>query len=375
MKPHRIRQVALLAVAGLILSCSVHSASFDCARAQTKVEKLICADLELSKMDEEMAGTFSIAIKTKNKNKSDLVRQEQKQWLKVRNACPEASCLKIEYSNRISNLVEDAKADLPMGSRMRMTARVLKQPELGLNAGWDFVLHPGAGVEDWLEDGDDPMCQKIKSHMNKVARKWVLDGKALRMNYCTSAVRLAPFFSEPFWVELDPNQHEELIAQLMRFDHNQAEYFKLVPSTPGYDESYFRKKARDFLAAGGRVQHWRTRLVESLYFPADGNDKPAPPGEQDVIQLRYFVDYSVDSRFDKLECKLPNWFGRVFLVNSQLNQPLRYLGSMESLLIYDGDPVLDNSGGYEIAISSPFKSRGLHSCRLTYPNHKPTQGK
>ncbi len=213
--------------------------------------------------------------------------------------------------------------------------------------------------------------------MNRVASKWVLDGATSRTNYCTSAVRLAPFFSEPPWTELDPRKHEELIVRLMRFSHSQSEYFKPSLSTPGFDENYFRKQARDFIEAGGRVQHWKTRFTEAFYFPADGNNKPAPPGQQDVIQLRYPVTYQTGKDPKDSACQRPTWEGSIFLVTEDLSGPLRYFEPMErrSLLIYEGDPVLDSSVGDEIYIRSPYHGRASHSCRLTYPNHTSTQGK
>lgn len=38
----------------LVLALPAQAASFDCAKAGTKVEKLICGDVELSKLDEEL---------------------------------------------------------------------------------------------------------------------------------------------------------------------------------------------------------------------------------------------------------------------------------------------------------------------------------
>lgn len=349
---------------GLVLGESAIAASFDCVKAQTHVEKMICADAELSKLDREMAATFAEARKTKNKG--EVVKQEQMQWLKARNDCNDVGCLKTEYRNRISNLAEDAKADIPMGPRMRMTAWPLKQPNLGADAGWDFVLHPGAGVEDWLEDGDDPMCQKVKDYMNKVARKWEIKQGSPPKNSCSAAVGLAPFLSEPPWIELDPQKHEDLIIRLLWSSQDPDSYFKTSPPRPGYEESYFRKQAREFVEKGGRLQHWRVRLVEVFYFPP-GNDVPAPPGEQDVIQLRYRNDTSSAAR-KTVECNLPDWEGQVFLVTPDLGGPIRNLENMGSLYLYEGDPVLVSSFS-EVSVKSPHHNRASHSCRLTYPNH------
>ena len=88
----------------LVLGCSAHAASFDCAKAQTSVEKLICADVDLSKLDEDMAAAY-----TKSANVSGgaaSIRRRQKQWLKERNACVDAACVKSAYQSRARTLAQ-----------------------------------------------------------------------------------------------------------------------------------------------------------------------------------------------------------------------------------------------------------------------------
>lgn len=82
----------------------IHSASFDCAKAVTKVELLICNDRQLSELDEEMARAYGEALK-KFKNVNH-VREQQRRWLvEVRNHCLNAQCLRMTYQRRISQLV------------------------------------------------------------------------------------------------------------------------------------------------------------------------------------------------------------------------------------------------------------------------------
>ena len=45
----------LLPLLLLFSATNAEAASFDCAKARTAVEKMICADAELSKLDDEMA--------------------------------------------------------------------------------------------------------------------------------------------------------------------------------------------------------------------------------------------------------------------------------------------------------------------------------
>jgi uncharacterized protein len=88
-----------LYLAGLLaLSLPVQAASFDCAKAATKVEKLICGDAELSKLDDELAASYKTALK--DNAQADAIKQAQKRWLKKRDDCQDAQCLKIAYQSR-----------------------------------------------------------------------------------------------------------------------------------------------------------------------------------------------------------------------------------------------------------------------------------
>ncbi len=48
-----------LAATCLVLMPSVHSASFDCAKAKTKVDKLVCGDPKLSDLDEKLIALYN----------------------------------------------------------------------------------------------------------------------------------------------------------------------------------------------------------------------------------------------------------------------------------------------------------------------------
>jgi uncharacterized protein/ssDNA-binding Zn-finger/Zn-ribbon topoisomerase 1 len=83
------------------------AASFDCKKASTSVEKLICTDPKLSELDTDLAQAYRGAVKV-----SPDVKVGQKQWLKERNACVDVTCLKTAYENRINNLNLIAQANV-----------------------------------------------------------------------------------------------------------------------------------------------------------------------------------------------------------------------------------------------------------------------
>lgn len=73
------------------------AASFDCNKAGTQVEKAICADLELGRLDEDLMAAYKKVASTE--------RTAQRAWLKHRNACgPNVQCLKSLYEERVAKL-------------------------------------------------------------------------------------------------------------------------------------------------------------------------------------------------------------------------------------------------------------------------------
>jgi uncharacterized protein YecT (DUF1311 family) len=76
--------------------------SFDCAKAASEVEKIICADDELSRLDDSLSKAYQKALNTRIK---DQIIESQKQWMKNgRDECKNAECLKKAYEIRIKEL-------------------------------------------------------------------------------------------------------------------------------------------------------------------------------------------------------------------------------------------------------------------------------
>ena len=81
----------------------IFAASFDCEKATTEVEKLICSDDLLSSLDRLLSTAYRIALK-RTDNEKQLIHS-QKQWLKYeRNACRDTECIKEAYVTRIKEL-------------------------------------------------------------------------------------------------------------------------------------------------------------------------------------------------------------------------------------------------------------------------------
>ena len=80
------------------------AASFDCAKAQSRIEKTICADAEVSTMDEHLARYYQ-AARAALQGAVQCLAADQRQWLSsVRNKCADSACLKNVYLERLSEL-------------------------------------------------------------------------------------------------------------------------------------------------------------------------------------------------------------------------------------------------------------------------------
>ena len=78
--------------------------SFDCAKAQTRVEKMICADRAVADLDEYL-GRYYSAARAEMPAAVSCLQADQTQWLKTtRDACADGACLKSAYLNRLAEL-------------------------------------------------------------------------------------------------------------------------------------------------------------------------------------------------------------------------------------------------------------------------------
>jgi uncharacterized protein len=88
----------------LLWSAAAAAASFPCEKAQTRIEKAICADAEVSQLDEYL-GRYYAGARTALRESASCLLADQKQWLSsVRNPCPDAACLKKVYLERLGEL-------------------------------------------------------------------------------------------------------------------------------------------------------------------------------------------------------------------------------------------------------------------------------
>lgn len=147
LKKAIVRVIGVVGVA--TLPGSLQSASFDCAKAATPIEKMICESPPVSNLDEQLAAAYKVALE--KAIDKDTLKQQQRAWLKEkRNPCKDSTCLFDVYQRRLTELSNlSANADVNLNSNRSGT--VIKKAIT-------FSLLDGEGY---------PLCKEFVDMLNK----------------------------------------------------------------------------------------------------------------------------------------------------------------------------------------------------------------
>lgn len=136
----------LLAAVMPFTHVEAQAASFDCAKAATNVEKLVCKTPGLSKADEELSAVYKQAVAVALI--ADFVKKEQRGWIARRNKCPSAQCLAEEYETRrlvlAASLTQDATPSPPAGQPLLVRPA---QSEMQVPPGRTFPVSVVGAIE------------------------------------------------------------------------------------------------------------------------------------------------------------------------------------------------------------------------------------
>lgn len=93
------------------------AASFDCTKASTHVEKMICANPQLRDLDGQLGAIYQQLKETLAESEIKTLQQEQSAWLKARdtqltNCGKDVDCAIAVYTNRITQLDTQLNGDL-----------------------------------------------------------------------------------------------------------------------------------------------------------------------------------------------------------------------------------------------------------------------
>lgn len=87
----------------LVASPAAFAASFDCQKASTEIEHKICDNERLSKLDEQLSSTYSIALKA-NPGDADILKTVPRQWINMRGKLTDDKALELAYLIQINGL-------------------------------------------------------------------------------------------------------------------------------------------------------------------------------------------------------------------------------------------------------------------------------
>lgn len=90
----------------LAVASTASAASFDCTKAISRIEKRICDDPVLSKLDSVLANNYSSMIEADFGGSKANLKAEQRSWMAKRNTCKDRGCLIEAYRLRIDQTCE-----------------------------------------------------------------------------------------------------------------------------------------------------------------------------------------------------------------------------------------------------------------------------
>ena len=132
----------------IVIPTQAWAASFDCAKASTVVERLICGNPQVSRQDDELSVAYKEAA-TQARDSAPLI-VDQKRWLKnERGLCRDENCLKKVYQERIGEL---RRWNEPAPEDKDIFGNYSIQRD-------NFILNPAKGTKDPVKTED---CLTLK---------------------------------------------------------------------------------------------------------------------------------------------------------------------------------------------------------------------
>jgi len=116
--------ISIIILYGL-LSTQATAASFDCKKAASWVEKTVCSNPELSKLDEELAKAYHDALASLSPEGQKETKQYQKQWLKDRQPYCET---RLKLKNRLDDNIQKCLKELYSGRNEQLFFTLKKFP-------------------------------------------------------------------------------------------------------------------------------------------------------------------------------------------------------------------------------------------------------
>ena len=97
--------VNAISVAFGLITLTVNAASFDCSKAGTAIAKQICANEQLSKLDEQLSTIFqSLLAGLNDDDRKSAVKKDQLNWINKLTKCSDGACIESAYRTRMDEI-------------------------------------------------------------------------------------------------------------------------------------------------------------------------------------------------------------------------------------------------------------------------------
>jgi uncharacterized protein len=251
--------VSLMAALVLLWSSAGDAAaqSFDCAKAQTRTEKMICADRAVADLDEYL-GRYYAAARSDMPGAAACLQADQSQWLKsTRDACADASCLKSAYLNRLAEL-----------DPLQPGATALKNVDLPAVPALVWIVPPAADKVAAPPNPKAKPYQAIGTIVDDIASNPDSEGIVLRLKDGTRVPLVMTMFLE------SPTQ--DRLASLARTSPSATFRASGFAATDPAGKSFFEPSRCVFIHRMPAVQA----------RPAAQSKPPAEDADQDMERVR-----------------------------------------------------------------------------------------
>ncbi len=196
--------IKVIGIAGVAaFSSSLQAASFDCTKASTTVEKLICQDNGLSRADDNLAIAYQHAMSAVSDKEA--LKNQQRTWLKdTRNKCQDTYCLYTAYRNQESLLFQ---------------AEMQAKEAEGKVGKYIWVGDALNGIGDLVSKAEDkPLCQAFRENLNSFP--------SINPMTCGLKLNESLGFKPLDWKSIDISKYEGMFSQIYRMEKDSEESWK-----------------------------------------------------------------------------------------------------------------------------------------------------
>ncbi|PUA29736.1 MAG: hypothetical protein B0W54_03975 [Cellvibrio sp. 79] len=231
----------MVAICGAAAVSSTQAASFDCTKASTSIEKLVCSSPTASNLDERLSAVYKTALE--QATDKDSLKQQQRIWLKERrNSCKDETCIFNAYQARLVELNKMPIADDRVSLDANQEVGTVKNSFRKASA--TFVVPE----KNRIENRKLPLTFKLAQGSSHLLCQPYVDmlNKTKYMEYPACERKLLPEFKQfkaITWVEItDKKEIEKVLYNAYSLED--ARYGRL--NSPSHERDWIPKKQNIF---------------------------------------------------------------------------------------------------------------------------------